>query len=179
MAFIRVEELHAARAKALKAVMFPDTSYFWRKLCRWACETLNVSIFEAEEMPVRKLLRHYYEWQFEELDDEARRRLVVKITETKEQAKKRVQEEEDDEAELDDLLAMAQEEAKRAAEKRGYRFMTKEEAAKAQAAPPPPKEPEPEPVPDLSRLPKDVEVTFADEIPDDVSWGLFEPQSSK
>lgn len=189
MAFIRLEELHAARARALKAVTFPDTAYFWRKLCRWACEFLNVNIFEAEAIPVRQLLRHYYEWQFEGMDDEQRSQLVRKVIETKQEAAKRVEDEEVDEAEIDDLMAMAEEEARRAAAKRGYRFMTKEEAAKAQAAAPPPavtKAPEPiaapapapDPIPDLSGLPENVEVQFADDPPDD-GWDLFGRQSSK
>jgi hypothetical protein len=58
------------RLRALKAVLYPDSEYFLRKIIRWYSKTFSTPIEKVEEIPVEEILQAFYEERYEAMSEE-------------------------------------------------------------------------------------------------------------
>lgn len=54
---------------ALHSVLIGDEPFFYRKMCRYISQKFNISLLEAEKLPVDYILLHYFESQYEEWEE--------------------------------------------------------------------------------------------------------------
>ena len=74
--------LKSIRVLAARAVDKKDGDYVFRYLCRWYSRTFHTPIAEAETIPVEEILQHYFESQYEDLDEEELEGVIALLIET-------------------------------------------------------------------------------------------------
>ncbi len=84
----------ALKKLALKAVIAPDEAYEMRRIFRWYSRTFHTPLEEVEEIPIQKVLVHYFESEFENANEEQIEKFIRDMCESKEDKYKREMEEE-------------------------------------------------------------------------------------
>ncbi len=100
--------IESIQKTALLAAIRPDGDAVLRNLFRWFSKTFHTPLADVEEMPIEYILQHYFESQYEELEDEDKHNLIIFLLETREEREARKKEEEQDE---EDFFNEAQAEA--------------------------------------------------------------------
>lgn len=54
---------------ALHSVLIGDELFYYRKMCRTISQKFNISLLEAEKLPVDYILLHYFESEYEEWEE--------------------------------------------------------------------------------------------------------------
>jgi len=94
---------------ALLAVLQPDDDAFIRRIYRWFSTTFHVPLPDVDDLPLDYVLLHYFEANFEQLDDDQKHNKIISLLETVEEKRQReLEEKADDEA----FLKMAEAEVK-------------------------------------------------------------------
>jgi hypothetical protein len=91
--------IESIQKTALLAAIEPDGEAVLRNLFRWFSKTFHTPLADVEEMPIEYILQHYFESQYEELENEDKHNLIIFLLESKEERearKKRESQEEDD-----------------------------------------------------------------------------------
>jgi len=86
-----------ARLAALRAVIDPDTYADYRKICRWFSRTFNTPLLEVYDLSSDFVLQHYLEDQYEALEHDERRAMLIELTETPEERIERLRKESEEE----------------------------------------------------------------------------------
>lgn len=81
--------IDAIQKSALWAVVSPDGDAVLRNLFRWYSKTFHTPLADVEDIPIEFILQHYFETQYEELEEEDRHNLVILLLETREEREAR------------------------------------------------------------------------------------------
>ena len=95
MSLFDIDTINYIKLISLKSVLNPDEAYLCRQLIRWFSKTFNVSILEAQEIPILEILQHNFEDQYENLkhDPEKKEELILlmkELTENEQQKAERL-----------------------------------------------------------------------------------------
>lgn len=92
----------------------PDGDYFLRRIFRWYSKTFATPLHAVYELPLDDILTHYWESQYEDMEDDERETTIIRLRESDEDRRLREgkeQEEQDSDAEW--LRQVEQEEQER------------------------------------------------------------------
>ncbi len=78
---------------ALRAVIDPDLYADFRKICRWFSKTFSTPLTAVYDLPSDFVLQHYLEDRYEQMEHNARRNLLIELTETPEERIERLRQE--------------------------------------------------------------------------------------
>jgi hypothetical protein len=73
----------------------PDGDYFIRKVFRWYSKEFSTPLHEVLELPLDDVLTHYWESQYEQMDDDEIVAAIKRLRETEEERKAREAKEQD------------------------------------------------------------------------------------
>lgn len=100
-----MQPAEAIQIAALAAVAVDDfdEDYFYRRVFRWYSEKFHTPLHEVYELPFEFVLQHYFEVQYEAMDDQRRAAEVDRLKLNKEQRWKRMLKEEAEKADADEF----------------------------------------------------------------------------
>ena len=105
------ERLRPLKVLAMHAVVESPLDYNLRYIFRWYSQTFNTPLTEVEELPLEDVLQHYWESQYEELEDEAQAEEITRLLMPEEKLKRLRREEDAEDAEAFEFGREAEAEA--------------------------------------------------------------------
>lgn len=168
-----LDYIDAIRLKALRAVLDPDASAWFRSVMRWYSREFSTPLKEVADLDIEEVLVAYFEEQYSSLKDgdehgqETLDRILQELIETQDERQTRKLKEKADEEQARELLKIAEEAARQAKEKGNIlenKKQHKPEELKAVAQP------------QATPHPPDIEIKFNDNLLDEA--GDLDPISA-
>lgn len=103
----------AASQSPYRGKIEPDGDYFLRRIFRWYSKTFATPLSDVYELPLEDILMHYWESQYEDMEDEERAAAILRLRESDEDRRLREgkeQEEQDLDAEWQRQVEMEEQE---------------------------------------------------------------------
>ncbi len=100
--------IESIKKSALLATIEPDGGAILRHLFRWYSKTFHTPLTDVEGLPIEYVLQHYFESQYEELDEDQKHDLIIFLLESPEE---RAIREKADKIDEEDFFKEAQAEA--------------------------------------------------------------------
>ncbi len=89
--------IESIKKAALLSAIEPDGEAVLRFLFRWYSKTFHTPLQEVEDLPIEYILQHYFECQYEELNQDEKHDMIIHLLETPEERDLREKAEKDDE----------------------------------------------------------------------------------